>query len=85
MCEKQDSLIDLKYFYLNGFKTESRLLLNNEYLLKGETDGSSFPSGGLRTTHRARAYMIRDPHSDIFIRKRNKVLYIPSLLTTHHG
>jgi glutamine synthetase type III len=29
--------------------------------------------------------MIRDPHSDIFIRKKNKILYIPSLLVTHHG
>jgi len=85
MCEKQESLIDLKYFYLNGVKAESRLLLNNGYLQKGETDGSSFPSGGLRFTHRARAYMIRDPFSEIFIRKKNKVMYIPSLLVTHHG
>jgi len=29
-------------------------------LLKGEADGSSFPSGGLRVTHRARAYTIWD-------------------------
>lgn len=85
MCEKQESLIDLKYFYLNGIRTETRLLLNKEYLAKGETDGSSFPSGGLRFTHRARAYMIRDPLSDIFIRRKNKIMYIPSLLVTHHG
>jgi len=85
MCEKQESLIDLKYFYLNGIRTETRLLLNKEYLTKGETDGSSFPSGGLRFTHRARAYMIRDPLSDIFIRRKNKIMYIPSLLVTHHG
>jgi len=85
MCEKQESLIDLKYFFLNGIKAESRLLLNKDYLAKGETDGSSFPSGGLRFTHRARAYMIRDPLSEIFIRKKNKIMYIPSLLVTHHG
>ena len=85
MCEKQESLIDLKYFYLNGIRAETRLLLNNEYLAKGETDGSSFPSGGLRFTHRARAYMIRDPLSEIFIRRKNKIMYIPSLLVTHHG
>jgi len=60
-------------------------LLNREYLQKGETDGSSFPSGGLRQTHRARAYMVRDPLSEIFIRKKNKIMYIPSLLVTHHG
>lgn len=52
---------------------------------KSETDGSSFPSGGLRVTHQARAYTIWDPKSDVFIRKRNKVLYIPSLLTSHTG
>ena len=85
MCEKQESLIDLKYFYLNGIRAETRLLLNKEYLAKGETDGSSFPSGGLRFTHRARAYMIIDPLSDIFIRRKNKIMYIPSLLVTHHG
>ena len=85
MCEKQESLIDLKYLYLNGIRAETRLLLNKEYLAKGETDGSSFPSGGLRFTHRARAYMIRDPLSDIFIRRKNKIMYIPSLLVTHHG
>lgn len=85
MCEKQESLIDLKYFYLNGIRAETRLLLNKEYLAKGETDGSSFPSGGLRFTHRARAYMIRDPLSDIFIRRKNKIMYIPSLLVTHNG
>jgi glutamine synthetase len=85
MCEKQESLIDLKYFYLKGIRAETRLLLNKEYLAKGETDGSSFPSGGLRFTHRARAYMIRDPFSDIFIRRKNKIMYIPSLLVTHHG
>jgi glutamine synthetase len=85
MCEKQESLIDLKYFYLNGVRAESRLLLDSGYLAKGETDGSSFPSGGLRYTHRARAYMVRDPLSEIFIRKKNKIMYIPSLLVTHHG
>ena len=85
MCEKQESLIDIKYFYDEGIKGETSLLLNHEYIQKGETDGSSFPNGGLRTTHRARAYTVRDPQSDIFIRKKNKIMYIPSLLVTHHG
>jgi len=54
-------------------------------LLKGEADGSSFPSGGMRFTHRARAYTLYDQTTEIFIRKNNKVMYIPSLLVTHHG
>ena len=29
--------------------------------------------------------MVRDPLSEIFIRKKNKIMYVPSLLVTHHG
>eukprot|EP00178_Gracilaria_changii_P006605 TRINITY_DN2148_c0_g1_i1.p2 TRINITY_DN2148_c0_g1~~TRINITY_DN2148_c0_g1_i1.p2 ORF type:complete len:162 (+),score=25.01 TRINITY_DN2148_c0_g1_i1:134-619(+) len=88
ICEKQDSLIDLKYYYDRAdriVKGSPRLLLSNKILLKTEADGSSFPSGGLRVTHAARAYTVRDPLSDIFIRKNNKLMYIPSLLVSHYG
>ena len=34
----------------------------------GETDGSSFPNGGLRATHTAGAYLSVDPTSPIFLR-----------------
>jgi glutamine synthetase len=54
-------------------------------LIKGEADGSSFPSGGLRFTHQARAYTLWDQQSEVFIRRKNKVLYIPALLVTHQG
>lgn len=54
-------------------------------MTKCEGDGSSFPSGGLRVTHSARAYMVWDTKSEIFLRKRNNVLYIPSLLIAHNG
>lgn len=54
-------------------------------MLRGEADGSSFPNGGLRHTHAARSYFIWDWKSQIFINKRNKVLYIPSLLVNHNG
>ena len=87
-CEKQDSLIDLKHYYdrgEKGMKTEPRLALSNKLLQKTEADGSSFPSGGLRETHAARAYTIRDPLSEIFIRKSNKLMYVPSLLVAHNG
>lgn len=88
ICEKQDSLIDLKYYYDRAdriVKGGPRLLLSNKLLLKTEADGSSFPSGGLRVTHAARAYTVRDPLSDIFIRNNNKLMYIPSLLVSHYG
>jgi glutamine synthetase len=54
-------------------------------LIKGEGDGSSFPSGGLRSTHIARGYTIWDPLSQLYIRRNKGVLYIPALLVSHHG
>ena len=60
-------------------------MLSNSILLKTEADGSSFPSGGLRETHAARAYTIRDPLSEIFVRSKNNLMYIPSLLVSHYG
>ena len=54
-------------------------------LVRGEADGSSFPNGGLRQTHTARAYTIWDADSHLYVRRRNKTLYIPALLVTHHG
>ena len=85
MCEKQESFIDIKYVYDKIFKGEPRLYISPDLLLKGEADGSSFPSGGLRVTHQARAYTLWDQSTEIFIRKNNKVMYIPSLLVTHYG
>jgi glutamine synthetase len=63
VCEKQDSLIDLSYIYDNGLVGKPRIHLSTDLLLKTETDGSSFPSGGLRKTHRARAYNVWDKAS----------------------
>lgn len=84
-CEKQESLIDLKYTFENGLQGEPRILLPTELLLKGEADGSSFPSGGLRHTHRARAYNVWDRANEVFIRRKNKVMYIPAMLVAHNG
>lgn len=85
MCEKQESFLDIQYSYDKKFTSQSRSLFEPSLFEKGEADGSSFPSGGLRKTHEARAYMIRDPQSDIFIKSNNKVMYIPALLVSHHG
>lgn len=87
ICSKEESLldIDVKYTGEKGIKRKGKLVLTKEYLLKNETDGSSFPSGGLRGTHSARAYTVRDPLSEIFIRKKTKLMYVPSLLVTHQG
>lgn len=65
--------------------SQGNCFFNTSNLLKGEGDGSSFPSGGLRETCNARAYTVWDIKSDIFFRNRNKTLYIPALLVSHHG
>lgn len=50
-------------------------------LIQGETDGSSFPNGGLRATFEARGYTIWDPASPAFI--RNNVLCIPTAMMSY--
>ena len=45
-------------------------------LIRGETDSSSFPSGGLRATFEARGYTAWDPTSYAFI--KGKTLCIPT-------
>ena len=52
-------------------------------LVKGEADGSSFPSGGLRATFEARGYTAWDPTSYAFI--RDDTLYIPTVFCSYTG
>lgn len=85
VLEKQETFLDLEYFFKETLTSEGKSTFSFQQLGKGEGDGSSFPSGGLRVTHKARAYTVWDPRSEVFLRNRNKVLYIPSLLVTHSG
>ena len=52
-------------------------------LIKGESDASSFPSGGLRATFEARGYTAWDPTSFAFI--KNDSLYIPTVFCSYGG
>ena len=52
-------------------------------LIKGESDASSFPSGGLRATFEARGYTAWDPTSYAFI--KNDTLYIPTAFCSYSG
>jgi glutamine synthetase len=52
-------------------------------ILKGETDGSSYPNGGLRATHRAGAYLSVDPTSPIFL--RGDAIFIPACMVSYYG
>ena len=52
-------------------------------LIKGETDASSFPSGGLRDTFEARGYTAWDCTSPAFI--KDDTLYIPTAFCSYNG
>jgi len=52
-------------------------------LLNGQTDGSSFPNGGLRATHRAGAFLTLDPESPPFI--MNDTVFLPAVLAAYSG
>lgn len=56
-------------------------------LIKGESDASSFPNGGLRSTFEARGYTVWDTSSYPFIRenKNGTTLYIPTAFISFGG
>lgn len=59
------------------------LEFSGKELIKGEADGSSFPSGGLRATFEARGYTAWDCTSPAFI--KNDTLYIPTAFCSYTG
>ena len=59
------------------------LEFSGKALVKGESDASSFPSGGLRATFEARGYTAWDPTSYAFI--RDDVLYVPTVFLSYTG
>ncbi|CAK0903152.1 unnamed protein product, partial [Prorocentrum cordatum] len=79
---KMDTLVDL------DFKSGSAIkpffaTLPHERLFQGETDGSSFPNGGLRVTHSAAAFTVWDRTSPPII--AGTTLRIPCSFLTHLG
>ncbi len=63
------------------------LKFSGKNLIVGESDASSFPSGGLRSTFEARGYTAWDPTSPAFLRRsRNCVtLCIPTAFCSYTG
>ena len=57
--------------------------LEGEMLLQGETDGSSYPNGGMRATHTAGGYLSIDPMSPIFMRE--DTVFIPAAFVSYNG
>ena len=75
--------------FINPQKDGSILLsFSGKELIKGEPDGSSFPSGGIRATCEARGYTAWDCTSPAFIHEvpdSTPVLYIPTIFCSYTG
>ncbi len=59
------------------------MTFSGKELIQGESDASSFPSGGLRATFEARGYTAWDPTSYAFI--KDEVLCIPTAFCSYTG
>ncbi len=64
-------------------KGEAIMKFSEKSLVKGESDASSFPSGGLRATFEARGYTAWDPTSYAFVKDGS--LYIPTAFCSYGG
>lgn len=71
--------------FLDGVDKEGKPIVNfsGKLLSKGESDASSFPSGGLRSTFEARGYTIWDATSPCFV--IGTTLYIPTVFAAFTG
>ena len=76
-AEKHDAFL--------GFNKEGAAIseFSGKELIRGESDASSFPSGGLRATFEARGYTAWDCTSPAFV--KDKTLYIPTVFCSYTG
>lgn len=82
-AEKHDSFLDI-----TGLDRTPILDFSGKALIKGEADGSSFPSGGLRVTFEARGYTTWDCTSPAFVKRDvhgGCVLCIPTAFCSFSG
>ena len=80
-AEKHDSFL---FSQENG---QALLRLTGKQLIMGESDASSFPTGGLRGTAYARGYTAWDMTSPVFIKEETagKILCIPTVFLSYDG
>ena len=83
-AEKHDAFISVP-------RADGKVIMefSGKELIKGESDASSFPSGGLRATFEARGYTAWDCTSPAFIKKdatgTGAILYIPTAFCSYTG
>ncbi|MBE5742045.1 MAG: glutamine synthetase type III [Clostridiales bacterium] len=75
-AEKHDS-------FLEPEGEKAILKFTGKILVRGESDASSLPNGGLRSTFEARGYTAWDPTSKAFVRDGS--LYIPTVFCSYGG
>ena len=76
-AEKHDSM------FVPSSEGSAIVEFNGKMLIQGESDASSFPSGGLRTTFEARGYTAWDPSSPAILLGRT--LVIPTVFLSWTG
>ena len=80
-AEKHDSFLEA------AGTAKAILKFSGKNLIVGESDASSFPSGGLRCTFEARGYTAWDPTSPAFIKRHSNgaTLCIPTIFCSYTG
>lgn len=80
-AEKHDSFLEA------AGTAKAILKFSGKNLVVGESDASSFPSGGLRCTFEARGYTAWDPTSPAFIKRHSNgaTLCIPTIFCSYTG
>ena len=80
-AEKHDSFLSLPV------EGKALLKFSGKQLIRGESDASSFPSGGLRQTAYARGYTAWDMTSPAFIKEEaaGNILCIPTIFVSYTG
>ena len=77
--------------FISAPQSDGKVLseFSGKALIKGESDASSFPSGGLRATFEARGYTAWDCTSPAFVKKdatgKGAILYIPTAFCSYTG
>ncbi len=81
-AEKHDSFLAPQHENGKGL-----LHLSGKNLIKGESDASGFPSGGIRSTFEARGYTVWDLSSPVFVSESSCgiMLYIPTAFCSYTG
>ncbi|MDD7363087.1 MAG: glutamine synthetase III [Peptoniphilus sp.] len=76
-AKKHDAFLDRTEKY------DAIYRFSGKELIRGESDGSSFPTGGMRSTFEARGYTYWDATANSFIIDR--ILYIPTIFVSFNG